>query len=51
MIPSSTVKVTGNEAKQVLSLVESLEEHDDAQQVYANFDIPDEILNEAASEE
>jgi len=51
MIPSSTVKVTGNEAKQVLSLVESLEEHDDVQQVYANFDIPDEILNEVASEE
>lgn len=51
MIPSSTVKVTGNEAKQVLNLVESLEEHDDVQQVYANFDIPDEILDEVASEE
>ncbi|MDD5465221.1 MAG: YebC/PmpR family DNA-binding transcriptional regulator [Candidatus Omnitrophica bacterium] len=51
MIPSSTVKVTGNEAKQVLALIESLEEHDDVQQVYANFDIPDEILNEAASEQ
>ena len=51
MIPSSTIKVTGGEAKQVLALVESLEEHDDVQQVYANFDIPDEILNEVASEE
>lgn len=51
MIPSSTVKVTGNEAKQVLALIESLEEHDDVQQVYANFDIPDEILDEVASEE
>lgn len=51
MIPSSTVKVTGNEAKQVLALVEALEEHDDVQQVYANFDIPDEIMNEVASEE
>jgi len=50
MIPSSTVKVTGSEAKQVLALIESLEEHDDVQQVYANFDIPDEILNEVASE-
>lgn len=49
MIPSSTVKVTGGDAKQVLSLVETLEEHDDVQQVYANFDIPDEILEEAAS--
>jgi YebC/PmpR family DNA-binding regulatory protein len=51
MIPSSTVKVTGHEAKQVLGLVETLEDHDDVQQVYANFDIPDEILNEVASEE
>jgi len=51
MIPSSTVRVTGNEAKQLLGLIESLEEHDDVQQVYANFDIPDEILNEVASEE
>jgi len=51
MIPSSTVKVTGGEAKQVLALVEALEDHDDVQQVYANFDIPDEILNEVASEE
>ena len=50
MIPSSTVKVTGNEARQVLALVEALEEHDDVQQVYANFDIPDEIMNEVASE-
>jgi len=50
MIPSSSVKVTGNEARQVLALVEALEEHDDVQQVYANFDIPDEIMNEVASE-
>ncbi len=51
MIPSSTIKVTGNEAKQVLALIESLEEHDDVQQVYANFDIPDEILDQVASEQ
>ncbi len=51
MIPSSTVRVTGHEAKQVLGLIEALEDHDDVQQVYANFDIPDEILDEVASEE
>ncbi|MDD3345472.1 MAG: YebC/PmpR family DNA-binding transcriptional regulator [Candidatus Omnitrophica bacterium] len=51
MIPSSTIKVEGNEAKQVLALVEALEDHDDVQQVYANFDIPEEIMKEAASEE
>ena len=49
MIPSSSIKLTGNDAKQVLSLVETLEEHDDVQQVYANFDIPDEILEQVAS--
>ncbi len=51
MIPSSTIKVAGNEAKQLLGLIEALEDHDDVQQVYANFDIPDEILNEVTSEE
>jgi YebC/PmpR family DNA-binding regulatory protein len=49
MIPSSSIKVTGGEAKQVLGLVEALEEHDDVQQVYANFDIPDEILEQMAA--
>lgn len=47
MIPSSTVKVTGADAKNVLELVESLEDHEDVQHVYANFDIPDDILEEA----
>ncbi len=49
MIPSSTIKVVGGDAKQVLGLVEALEEHDDVQQVYANFDIPDEILEQMAA--
>ncbi|PIP68221.1 MAG: YebC/PmpR family DNA-binding transcriptional regulator [Candidatus Omnitrophica bacterium CG22_combo_CG10-13_8_21_14_all_43_16] len=44
MIPSTTVKLEGEAAKQVLGLVEALEEHDDVQNVYANFDIPDELL-------
>jgi len=47
MIPSSTVKVTGSDAKKVLALVEALEDHDDVEEVYANFDIPDDILDEA----
>ncbi|HLD82518.1 MAG TPA: YebC/PmpR family DNA-binding transcriptional regulator [Candidatus Omnitrophota bacterium] len=50
MIPSSTIKLAGNEAKQLLALIDALEEHDDVQQVYANFDIPDEILEQVASE-
>ncbi|MBU1726680.1 MAG: YebC/PmpR family DNA-binding transcriptional regulator [Candidatus Omnitrophica bacterium] len=51
MLPSSTVKVTGGDAKTVLGLVEALEEHDDVQAVYANFDIPDDILEQASTEE
>jgi transcriptional/translational regulatory protein YebC/TACO1 len=47
MIPKSTVKVTGEQAKQVLKLVEMLEDNDDVQNVYSNFDIPDEILKES----
>ena len=50
MIPSSTIKATGGDARQVLGLVEALEDHDDVQAVYANFDIPDEILEQAAAE-
>jgi YebC/PmpR family DNA-binding regulatory protein len=46
-IPSALVKVAGaSEAKAVLALIEALEEHDDVQNVYANFDIPDQILQE-----
>jgi len=45
-LPKSTVKVMGVEAKKVLALVNELEENDDVQNVYANFDIPDNILKE-----
>lgn len=46
MIPSSTIRVVGQDAKNVLELVESLEDHEDVQHLYANFDIPDELLEE-----
>ena len=48
MIPNSTVKVVGGDAKQVLSLMEALEDHEDVQNVYANFDIPDEEIEKAS---
>jgi YebC/PmpR family DNA-binding regulatory protein len=51
MLPTSTIKVTGSEAKQILNLVEALEEHDDVQEVYSNFDIPDEIIEQLAASE
>jgi YebC/PmpR family DNA-binding regulatory protein len=45
MHPTSTVEVaTEAEAKRVLRLLEVLDDHDDVQNVYANFDIPDEIM-------
>ncbi|MDD2752098.1 MAG: YebC/PmpR family DNA-binding transcriptional regulator [Candidatus Omnitrophica bacterium] len=50
MIPSSLIKLAGNDAKQLLSLIDTLEEHDDVQQVYANFDIPDEILEQVSQD-
>jgi len=45
MVPQTYVKLDGKEAQQMLRLVETLEDNDDVQNVYANFDIPDEIMN------
>jgi len=47
MIPKTTVHVEGDQARQVLRHMEALEDHDDVQNVYANFDMPDEIYDEA----
>jgi YebC/PmpR family DNA-binding regulatory protein len=43
-LPKSYVKVEGQDADRVLRLMDALEEHDDVQNVYANFDIPDEVF-------
>jgi YebC/PmpR family DNA-binding regulatory protein len=48
LIPQTTIEVSGKDAEQTLRLMERLEEHDDVQNVYANFDIPDEELAAAA---
>ncbi len=45
MVPQTYVKLDGKEAQQMLRLVENLEDNDDVQNVYANFDIPEEIMN------
>jgi YebC/PmpR family DNA-binding regulatory protein len=47
--PKSTVEVKGNEAKSLLNLIEALEEDDDVNEVHANFDIPDEVLQKLAA--
>lgn len=45
MLPKTTVRVEGEkQAQQILRLMEALEEHDDVQHVYANFDIPEAIM-------
>ena len=43
-IPQNTVKVAGKQAAAVLRMMEAIEEHDDVQNVYANFDIDDSEL-------
>jgi YebC/PmpR family DNA-binding regulatory protein len=48
-VPKSTIAVEGGDAKKVLNLVDSLEELDDVQDVYANFDISDDVLASLAS--
>ncbi len=45
MVPLSTVRAEGKDAQAVLRLVEALEEQNDVQAVYANYDIPDEIID------
>jgi len=44
MIPQNTVKLEESKAGQMLKLMEKMEDNDDVQNVYANFDIPDEIM-------
>jgi transcriptional/translational regulatory protein YebC/TACO1 len=46
MLPQNSVPVEGGQARQVLALIDALEDLDDVQNVYANFDIPDEVLAE-----
>ena len=45
MVPQNTVPVSEEgTAKRIISLMEAFEDHDDVQNTYANFDIPDEIM-------
>jgi YebC/PmpR family DNA-binding regulatory protein len=46
-VPQNYVKLTGAAAQQMLKLVEALEEHDDVQHVYANFDIDEKEIQAA----
>ncbi len=48
MIPKNQAPVSTDAARSVLKLIEDLEDHDDVQNVYANCDIPDEVMKEIA---
>jgi len=50
LVPKTTVRVEGNAAGTVLRTVEALEDHEDVQNVYANFDISDEDMAAAMEE-
>ena len=50
-VPGSTVRVeTQDLARRILKLMDVLDDHDDVQNVYANFDIPEEVM-EAVEDE
>ena len=44
MIPKNTVKLEGKKAEQMLNIMEAFEDNDDVNNIYANFDIPDEVM-------
>ncbi len=46
-VPENTVALEGKTAETMLKLMEALEDNDDVQNVYANFDIPDEVMQSA----
>jgi YebC/PmpR family DNA-binding regulatory protein len=47
--PKSTVEVKGHDAERVLSLLDALDDQDDVDEVFANFDIPEEVLQKLAA--
>lgn len=48
MIPKTTVALDEGDARRTLRLLDALEDYDDVQEVYANFDIPDEVMEALA---
>jgi len=47
--PKSTVELTGKDAERMIDLLEVLDDQDDVDQVYANFDIPESVLEQLAA--
>jgi YebC/PmpR family DNA-binding regulatory protein len=47
--PKSTVEIKGRDAEQLLKLLDALDEQDDVDEVFANFDIPEDVLEKLAA--
>jgi YebC/PmpR family DNA-binding regulatory protein len=45
MVPANYIKLEGREAEQMLKLMDALEDNDDVQNVFANFDIPQDVMD------
>ena len=50
MIPKNTVELHGKDAEQLFKLMALLDEHDDVQNVYANFEVDDEEMEKILSD-
>ncbi|MBU2495958.1 MAG: YebC/PmpR family DNA-binding transcriptional regulator [Candidatus Omnitrophica bacterium] len=50
MQPKTTVRIEGKDAEQLLRLLDALEDHDDVQTVYSNFEISDDLLEKLQKE-
>ena len=50
MVPQQSVELDQSDAKKVLNLIEILEDNDDVQDVYSNFDISDEVMAALAAD-
>lgn len=50
MVPKNTTPLEKDQARRVLKFIDALEENDDVQEVYSNFDIPDAVMDELAAE-
>jgi transcriptional/translational regulatory protein YebC/TACO1 len=48
MIPQNYIKLEGSQANTMIRMIEAFEEHDDVQNVHANFDIDEKLLEEVA---
>jgi YebC/PmpR family DNA-binding regulatory protein len=46
MLPKNSIGLTGKDAEKMLRLMDALEDNEDVQNVYANFDIPEEVMEE-----